>query len=546
MPHSPFTRILAVVIVVLSAAVLLCPWVLSPLAGISPWVGFLLSGILMVSPVVFTWTTALQCSPFNERAFHLTLPDGRSRAFRRVLGLHAMVFVAISLCLIAYAAISNSRWPDAVHAVLAFLLVLTAVCGAVGTAVTLGTASRKRGITALVLAVLLGVGSCYLLDWVHRRDGFGWSWPRGSYYLSGTRCAVLIAALGYSFTWWWAVMRRNKTGSLLGVVLIGISLPWIGTHANFVPVPEADAQAPTFALAATRKAVPDTTTKWAKITDMLELSGLEEGEFSTISALELAEERGRLQACGFQEVRKGISPQERDLGEKNVWQQRNTWFGKSGGRIVWGSQDLWKHLEGQLPPHETVKYFADFGWRSAGEWPETDLICFTAPDRRNWMGSGTESTLSGATWKLSLSGAVRWEIVGSCKLASGASFRPPQGGVLSVLPLEERNGNAVIRIAFRAPAFGPVFHWFGGKPEFADPGKLRLMLLDEAGSRAYVLGELSPEDARNPSPSGSGTSPSTWWWAGRDSENVLRRGTLYLFQPRASRYHEASLELPPP
>jgi len=535
MPHHPFTRTLAILVVLLVAVLLLWP------GEVGTRYGFLILGPLPLIMAAFTWSAVRGASPFNEYGFHRTLPGGDREAFRRVLGIHGVVFGGILLVLLVHAAISNVRWAELLYAIAVIFLPLTAFCGLVGTLATISATGRLWRVPAWLAVSFAYAGSWYLV----MRLGGGQMGLSHHYYLSGLRCMLLAGALLYPVCWWAVAVRRRKHEGFSAAVILAVLLPWIAYCLNFFHVSEGSYKPPVSSLSATRKPLPGMPEDWPKVDDMLELSGLQEGEFGRIVSLSSRANRylrgDSPRRAEFGELSPGAKLQGWTWPQGGNWAQSQAWFGKSGGRIVWGEAGIFQHLRGQLPAHETFGHFDQRGDNPVSRpptWPDTKLLCFVWDEK--------PEVLSNGPWQLELDGPLRWEAVGHCKAASGGRFRLSIGGVLTMQPLLVDYGEVTLRFRYRGGLFEPGFQWFGEPDEFADPGNLRLLLIDESGKRAFALGDTIPSGIRYGML--GATEEQVWSLWPEDPERVelLRGGTLYIFRAVWTKAAARDLQLPPP
>ena len=538
MPHSPLTRILAVLIVVLLAFLFLWP------GETQSFYGSYLLGALILIVGAFTWNVVRGASPFHEHGFHRTLPGGPREAFRRVLGIHGIVFGAILLILLAHAAINNVRWRDLVYTVVNVFLPLTALCGLVGIMASLGSSGERKWRIPAWLAVFAAwlLSASLMGTWLRQHPAH--SLP--PHYLSGWRSALLSAAILFPFLWWLTAVCRRRLIGLLGTASVAALLPWIINYANFLQVPESFAESPVSPLSASRKPLEETARDWPEVTDMLEFSGLGEGDFGEITSLtfkrtdERSWPRGRqtYYACWFGEVAKESRLKPENWGPD--LDQARLKFGKSGGQIVWGESGIFQHLRTLLPAHESFEPFEKprFPVGASSPWPET-----------KWVGClmhEPPEVLASQPWNLRLEGPQRWDLIGNCKTASGGRIRLPQGGVLHVKPLIRSYSIVTLDFSYSGAALSPDYPWFGEPGGSGVPQELMLVLIDESGKQAFALGSARLSSRTHTL---LGRRDHHAWTRSIDDsarEELLARGTLYLFQAVPSRTAFKSLDLLPP
>lgn len=539
MPHHPLTRILAVLIVVLAAVLLFWPGEIKPV-----YQPFIL-GTMPVFVAAFTWNAVRGTSPFNEYGFHRTLPGGDRAAFRRVLGIHGMLFAGILLALLGYAALYNLRWPDLAYALAFIFLPPTAFCGLIGTLATLGSAGRRWRIPVWGGLVLAYVASWALLGKLHSHDPRPLPGPLEHYYLSGERCALLVAVLVLPLCWWLVARHRRKLSALLGTFAIAVLIPWIHEYWNFVLVPPAAYARPLTTLNAVRKPLPADLQEWPMAPRMLDLGGLQEGEFGRLHSMEVPLTKASLRQGSLRVFQRDRWPatfaelptetwvQISKPGRRMGQMRGSAWYGMSGGQLVWGQAGVWQHLRKSLPAHQSFEFFDD-----ASGGLSLELGCF--------VEGGEPSVLALQPWQLSLDGPLRWEAIGHCKATSGGQFRLPRGGVIRMGPLVVEEKRVSLRLRHRGAPFGDGFPWFGEARELADPETLMLLMMDKSGTRAFALGRTYPEYRHYPL--GEHYQQQLWTTSAGDPErvNLLRGGTVYVFQAVWSRTTARGLELPAP
>ena len=525
MPLSPYTRTLAVLIVVFVAALLLWP------GDIAPQHGYFMMGGLPLLVVAFTWSAVREASPFNERSFHRTLPGGDHRALRGALGLHALVFGGILLALLLHAVVLNVRWPGFRYLPSIIFPWLLALCGFTGIVATLRTAGLRWWLPASLALLVLGSASLVLAKGTLQEapQGSRYPWMQTHYLIQGSFFAPLAAALLYPVFGWLIAFRRRKLAGLLGLVFTTALLPWVFYHGKFLPVTVQDLEAPVCALSATRKPLDGTTGKWPAVADMLEPVGLQEGEFGSIASMGLVWSYGVSDNCLFAELPQEAWWQSRAGAEqREERKQRSAWFGKTGGRIVWGEAGIWEHLSGLLPAHQSFEHFDP-------KSQDAKLGCFAE--------AGPGNALWDRPWELKLQGPLRWQGVGTCKAASGGSFRLPQGGVLELQPYIDSGDRIAIRMSCRRAT---SLIGYGTLSKSVDVQNLMLALVDESGKQAFALGKVQVLAQRR---SLTVLTDDLFWHsqpenAGRLS--LLRGGTLYVFQPVWTPSRFRTFRLSPP
>jgi hypothetical protein len=220
MPLSPFTRLLWLL------TALVFPLVFLALEARNPWVANTLLGIALLLLLAAVYLTIRSGGAFDQRAFHLTRPQGTGRVFRQQTLIWFGAAAGVALLAVARGYWFNLGWRAAWAAGLIVWVLVLLIIAAAATGFTLAM-GRSRA-TARVAALLLGVPvglQLWLMEAAHRSPGtsvVAWT--------SNLNLGGVIALVGYLLAWWLAAGRRNWWGSLLVAAGAGASLPLLANQ----------------------------------------------------------------------------------------------------------------------------------------------------------------------------------------------------------------------------------------------------------------------------------------------------------------------------
>ncbi len=472
MPHSPFTRILAFFIVAGFALALLWP---DDRAHVWGWYAMFSLPIVIG---LFTWSAVRDAPPFDDNAFHRTLPPGDGTAFRKVLIIHLAILGGIALSVLVYCWIHNFGWQTISYGIAVLTVPVWAWMAANGIAASLST-SREHGLTWGYIAIFgILVLSAAWLYWL--RIGFAPD-RAPTVYLTPLRTMTLTAIFLYPLIWWLvAAKRRSALGMALGAA-IGALMPWLYTYGNFIkaPLDWERSRAPRSHVIITRKVADLRAEKWLPVEDLLAVSGLKQGEFVSMeffsidgSPVTLMEVSSAVEGEGLTAVRTAGTA---GLSER--------------GAVVWGEAGIRSYLRNQAPDHESFEYWHDhqvhptrliiLGPGKSAEIPRSLL-----PPDVKW----TEEQFSQRKWKVLDGVTYRFESLGSVDAATGGGFRLPGEGTVRLSPVLEREGRYRISAEYTLPdlsrADGPWFSIHVSDSGFVSP---RIIAVDDAGKQAFAL-----------------------------------------------------------
>lgn len=539
MPLSPITRFLGLAIVAAYASALLWPGYPVDLLG---------PEVLVALPVImgfFSWSAVRDAAPFDDRAFHRTLPPGDGYAFLKVLSVHVWVLAGIALSIVVYCWFYNFGWQVMSYGVLAVTVPVCAFMGAGGVAAGLSS-SRERGRTWGYIAIfVVPLFSAAALYGVHRHLP-----PEelGHFYLSSQRTIATTGALLYPLIGWLVAARRRwRTGTLLGGAL-GALFPWIYIYGGFVQ-PEETQDEPPFAkshISLSRNPMAPTGNKWLPLENLISISGLKDGECFYSDAI-----YGR---DGYLHLFEVVDNLTRDQA---LPYPSNIYAGNFGGEVAWGKKAVWKMAGRQIPDIETFGYWdremevpTHLAILNAGNsdivGPEKGDTSFEPHEIRADM---TKADLTSATWTVRYGMVMRTEKVGVVDASAGGSCRLPEGGVIQVNPLYQERGWYSISVRVISEGLrwqdGP---WFESKDGWwREPW---VIAVDESGKHAYALGRMNVVRGRNDDMM-LGRSSNYYFNAGQAKTRedlarmeMLRRCKLHIFWPKV--IERVDQAIPPP
>ncbi|WP_367874471.1 hypothetical protein [Luteolibacter sp. Populi] len=552
MPHSPLTRFLAILLVVAFAVVMFWPEESAYAAA-----GYSLGG-LMLALGIFTWSAVRGAPPFDDHAFHRSLPPGDGAAFRSVLGIHLLMIGGFVLIVLVHCLRYGFGWRAMTYGAAAVTLPVLALISLVGIISSVASARQHWRLFAWTAVVFLPLLCIYWVRWATGGlDGERWGW--NEVYFPAVRTIVLTAAGLYPLIWWLVAVRRRKVLGLVFGAATGALLPWLFVYGYFVPVPPSQldprggAANPNPGLQLVRKTIPEDSGQWLPLSELFEVKGLAEGEFASLEYLTV------------------------DLDSKNrghtlvpVWETREStgdvpWstrmvrpvtIRKLDGRIVWGEQGVWEHLRTRIPAT------GSFGYWSRGRSLDATLAISKPGREVSYTGASGHGNftyrddragqLMMRPWKTAVARITRWASLGDCSLTEGGSFRMKDGGTLKVIPLSQNGLKQVVTFKMYneslsetdGPWFGPAYRGFHDLDD-----ALKVVMVDASGKHAFALDTLSPQPGARillggyyewsfvVSPSGD---------LEETKRNEMMNGArLYLFLPKIDEDYR-TITMPPP
>lgn len=477
MPHSPFTRWLAITIVVLFGTGFF--WRNDTLRDWSP----MLIPALFLLLMIFAWSAARGAPALDDEAFHRTLPPGDGAAWRRVAGLPIVLLGIIGLLVISYCIHRNFDWKTQLSGALWLTVPLWALMSGTGIA---GTFSTARGGWKVLGPALVLAGPCLGILLLFKL------WVPHRIEESHTAVTAITAAVVYPAIWWLVAVKRQVISGGLLVVWTGALIPWLQVHGDFVPMPqpleivvpaEPEMLPEDSPWRLTRKRVDDTV-EWLGMEDLIEVEGLSTGEFLRLSGPRY-----------FSEVDEEGSDDPSHSAYQWTYIAQDT-----GGRILWGEEAVWSLLRSKLPAHESfsVMRAKEVGptkvsirnpnYRSLRD---EELDEESAPARTLMKAALRFDDFNTLPWYVALRAGVDWRDGGSFELGKGGRYRLPGGGVVEVPPLTYPNGDrvVVVRRYHENPTQAEKL-WFGRPlPAYDEDDTPRLLLFDEARKQVIALGK---------------------------------------------------------
>lgn len=445
--------------------------------------GFALSGVPILATLLSS-SAVRDAPPFNDRAFHRTLPPCDGVAFRSVLAIHLLVLAGISAATAVYCAHLNFGWEAFRESILRFVGPLGIFMIFFGIGASMAT-SPGRG-KMLGFAVIFGAP--LLSFW------FPWlvllGWTPGESEGASMPAFLLLVAIVYFLIWWLVAVRRRKAlGMVLGGIF-GLWLPWIpwilaevGLRGRAAPpgiVATAPASEP---VKWHRKNSSVEPSEWFPVSQVLGVTGLERGEIA----------RMKIYSIGRSNQEAWVS----EVGSETRWAQRGTLDASlaKDGSLRWGRTALLDLLRGQLPPLGNLSYLSGEDSIQGSSVlsfyrPDDDLI---APGRRLSLGYTMDEFMS-ERWSVSMQ-TFRYDLAGSVDLSRGGSFRVSSGGRIFVDPVVKgqiTQDSVAIRYCF--PGRDESRIW--GYQQTEIPGPV-LVIADGSGKQAYVA-ELAVDPQADP------------------------------------------------
>ena len=464
MPISPITRLLWLL------TALVFPLVFLTLEARNPWVANTLLGIALLLLLAAVFLTIRSGGAFDERAFHLTRPQGTGRVLRQytLMGLGAAAGVALLAAARGYW--FNLGWRAAWAAGLIGWVLMLLIIAAAATGFTLAM-GRSRA-TARVAWVLIGIPvglQLWLMEIWHRS-------PRSAAlavmaWTINLNLGVVIAAIGYGVAWWLAAGRRKWRGSLLVAAVAGASL---SLPARYGPLlGRQPAPLPAAAIQIERVAVTDgelstgLTASGAELraADIFRVSGLQADEYLSLA---------------------GILPVGHEVQVPRVVDRFENHFGAC--------------------------FRADSIPTPARGWVSSEVVCGDLPgwpldsvmpgSYHSWvrLDPATAKQVEQAEWPVR--GAVcRIGRVGSLPLLEGGRLNLPGAGCVRMWPAQRgRDVHGVDSLELETQVIVP--HYRVAQPARTSSegsalrmaGLVRMAVVDGSGSRAIVLNDQGDQE----------------------------------------------------
>lgn len=489
MPHSPFTRYFGLAIVAAYALALLWPderayvWGMYALIALPLVIG------------IFTWSAVGGAPPFDDNAFHRTLPPGDDYAFRKVIMIHVMVLAGIALAVVAYCWVFNFGWQAMTYGIALLTIPVWAWMATCGIATSLAT-TRQQGKTWGYLAIFaVPAFSWTWLYWM--RLGFDPDNPYRSndFYFTSLRTMALTAAVLYPLIWWLvAAKRRRGLGFAFGIATSAL-MPWLYIYGDFVeaPVREQQELPKDSHVTITRNATLPAEGKWLPLDQLLTIDGLHEGEFITTY---LQVERPTPERGDF--LNTWAIPQ--DPAETGFEPKRSRIMAGRflNGNIAWGEQAVWNHLLEQVPNHGTFTYWNQdlkaptrLALLRPGESWALGPRKIDANSLRFYQERLREPDLVSAVWKSSFGAVFRWKKLADVDAARGGDCRLPEGGIIRVKPLVQEDSHHLIVFRHFYPSTRSDGPWFEPQRTSIGWDQPWVIAVDESGQHSFALTPLT-------------------------------------------------------
>ena len=554
MPHSPFTRFLATVIVALYALALLWP---DDRAYVWGWYAMASLPIILG---VFTWSAVRSAAPFDDRSFHRILPPGDGHAFFRVLWIHLLVLAGISLAVLIHCWSYNFGWQAMTYGIAMLTIPVWAFISATGLACSLASSTQHWRSMGWIAIFAMPLFSWAMMYWA--RSGFDPEWPNRDVYFPQLRGVVLAAAGLYPLIWWLAAVARKRGLGILFGSATGALLPWLYVYGGFVKAPSSDdlyklaeksQERISSTLKLTRKPLPENPPPWIPISDLLSAEGLAEGDFVYLTWFLNPPDVEKRAYMPTYEVRDEMVPENGGVRYVELTVQR------SNGVIGWGQDSFWQGMRSQFPGDYKFEY-----WDRSLNRPSSPLVVMK-PGRvvNHAQGPHTGERMFGyknltlerfksEPWTIRVLPPAKWQLLGESETTHGKSFRLPHGGVIKMMPLELEDGGH-FKIKFRHfdeelwQADGP---WFGDARRYQTAWTdLRIVIADDASRTLFAVDALSY--GQNSKIMLGRSSLSSFDAGANDSPEqtkrieMLRHARVYVFLMEAKGPFE-EFELPPP
>lgn len=412
MPRSPLTWFIAFTIVLFHAVALFLQR-----KGDLPVMGSA-SGATFVLSALLGWSATRDAPPFSDRAFHRTLPAGDGAAFWSVLAIHLLVLAGITMATAVYCLYFNFGWTSVGRGIVLVTLPLgvfmTIFCTSAAIATSQGKA-RFLGFPAVLGGPLISLWVAVPLAVTLRAE------PHEASEKAVLEGAV-IAAIFYFAIWWLVSVRHRKTFGMLAGLVFGLWLPWIpgiSEQIGFFRRDLAPQMAATDPMEAPvnwrRKVFSDPAGDWIPVSQVLDVTGLKQGEVARMKYLWVGGGSERA----------------------HVWELVVPWGVQSSldasvskdGSVQWGRTALVESLRAQLPPLNHIRQL------HPDREPNDPLaLVFKKPNNEpaskgtSWRSTKyTLAEFRDERWRAEVE-AFRYDLAGIMNLPLGGSCRVPLGG----------------------------------------------------------------------------------------------------------------------
>ena len=410
MPRSPLTWFIALAIVLFHAVALFLQR-----KGDFPVMGSAL-GATFVLAALLGWSATRDAPPFSDRAFHRTLPAGDGTAFRSVLAIHLLVLAGITMVTAVYCLYFNFGWTSVGHGIVLVTLPLGVFMTIFCTSAAIAT---SQGIARFLgFPLILGVPLCslWLLPW---RPIIGVEPTSSEDPLIVT---AAIAGTFYLAVWWLVSVRHRKIFAMVVAAIFGLWLPWIpdvfaeaGRRTRKAPAEVVAADPGKAPVNWRRKIFSDPAGDWIPVSQVLDVTGLKQGEVARMKYLWVG---GRSKRTKAWEI--GMPWDEESSLDASI---------AKDGSLQWGRAALLESLREQLPPFDHITQMH----------PNRDpsgpsVLMFKKPNDAP-MRKGSPPLYTGYSmaefrderWRADVE-AFRYDLAGIMNLPLGGSCRVPMGG----------------------------------------------------------------------------------------------------------------------
>ncbi len=533
MPHSPITKLLGTLIVAGFLVVLL--W---PSAEAHEW-GRLALAALPVASAVLTWSAVASAAPFDDRAFHRTLPVRAGHAFRRVLAIHLLVLAGIAAAVVLYGWRVNFGWRDVTWGIVILTLPLWAWMSATGVAFSLMTSRQHWKSTGCLAVFAIPVAAYTLRYWLMEPQH-----PSKKAW----EATVITAAVGYPIIWWLISAKFQRFAGLVLATVLGAALPWIHAYGKFssseYQEPELTLERlPEARISIKRKPVPLERLlqqSWLPIDEAMDVEGAAKDEFLLLYGFvsERPDWRDELLLP---------KPDDPALREKRRPPVLPVFAREGASEQMWGEKVVWESLRSRIPLHQEFIHwhphvkandralYMSVNSLAVASFRVDEALLRRAPIPAPHRPSIEEFLKSRwrAVWRPAVSPILRLVKVGELDALESGRYRLPGNGLLEIIPSRDESGLFTLELRRWSPS--TVEPWTGKWRDGALPDAWIIALHQDGTAWAISGREFEMKGPRQDVFLGKGTRsvlraahPSR---AGRDA--ALKDCRLFIFWPEA-------------
>ena len=458
--------------------------------------------------------------PFDDRAFHRTLPPGDRYAFWRVVRFHLFGFAGIAAIVAAYCWLNNLGWLEVIWGIAVVMIPATAGVSVFGVVSSLSTSRQHwAGWPYINIMLIPAIPSLWFVFRIWKLDG-----------MAALAIMILACSLFFPFIWWLVGARgRRKIGTILGMIVVFICplfcvflQPLDSILQKSRQAQKQSASAITIRRVSSERFEGLDIEEANHIFEHIEVIGLEEDEFIWIN-------------CIFTEY----DPKWylRVIPNGHLVRVNEAFATASDGRAVPGSESFSRVFSREMPASQMLQRTSQsHSIFSSLLYPTGHSI-----NRSHAIDQQKMDLANGYARPWLLSGGVfKWRKLADFKASDGGRCWLPHNGGIQVMPIEEASEKVMLTVYVDRGALAP------SDPFIPLESRLVLVAVDLDG-HAMIL-ELAETNYAGRFLISRVQLDSTGGFSGSRSDLVdferLRRSRLHVFWPEFKGIIEAELPVP--